>query len=67
MVTKFSTGDRVLVPARIRTATSKDGDIRYTVDTDWEIPENRITKDDSAAAYEALAEALMPEKYGYCP
>lgn len=67
MVTKFSTGDRVLVPARIRTATSKNGDIRYTVDTDWEIPENRITKDDNAAAYEALAEALMPEKYGYRP
>ena len=67
MVTKYSTGDKVLVPATIRSAETWDGNISYTVEVDWTIPEDRIKEDNSNLAYEALAEALMPEKYGYRP
>lgn len=67
MVTKYSTGDKVLVPATIRSAETRDGNISYTVETDWMIPEDRIKEDNSSFAYEALAEVLMPEKYGYRP
>ena len=34
MVTKFNTGDEVLIPAKVRSAAEKNGQIIYFVDTD---------------------------------
>lgn len=34
MVTKFNTGDEVLIPAKVRSAAERNGQIIYFVDTD---------------------------------
>ncbi len=65
MVTKFNTGDKVLVPATIRSAEERNGNVQYTVDVDWNISEDRIIKDESNTGYDELVKALMPERYGY--
>lgn len=34
MVTKYNTGDEVLIPAKVRSAAERNGQIIYYVDTD---------------------------------
>jgi len=63
METKFSTGDAVLIPAIIRNASEKDGQIFYQVDADiWEgIPEGSIVKNEkteAAIAMKAFADSF---------
>lgn len=56
METKFSTGDAVLIPATIRNASEKNGQIYYQVDADiWDgIPEGSIVKSEKAEAAVAM-------------
>ena len=56
METKFSTGDAVLIPAKITNASEKDGQIFYQVDADiWEgIPEDSIVKNEKSEAAVAM-------------
>lgn len=50
MQTKYSTGQAILIPARIRSAEEQNGKIIYHVDADvWEgIPEDAVVVDDNA-------------------
>lgn len=53
MITKFNTGQQVLIPATIRTARNDNGKIIYEVDTQyaWDgIPEDQIVIDDKISA-----------------
>lgn len=64
MVTKYTTGQAVLIPATIKTAEEINGQILYHVDADiWEgIPESAImvNKDAEAAnAMEAFRRQLL--------
>lgn len=56
MVTKYNTGDSVLIPATIRSAEERDGQIIYQVDANtWEgIPENDVISDERAQAQKAM-------------
>lgn len=56
MVTKYNTGDSVLIPAAIRSAEERDGQIIYQVDANtWEgIPENAVISDERAQAQKAM-------------
>jgi hypothetical protein len=56
MVTKYNTGDSVLIPATIRNAEERDGQIFYNVDADiWEgFPENAIVSNEKAAVQKAM-------------
>lgn len=42
MNTKFTTGDKVMVPAIIETAREENGKILYSVNTPWEVEEGDI-------------------------
>ena len=43
MVTKYNTGDTVMIPAIIATAVEEDGAIFYEVELDrWRVPETDI-------------------------
>ena len=56
MVTRYNTGQAVLVPATIRSAEEKDGQIIYHVDADtWAgIPENAIVVNENAETQRAM-------------
>ena len=53
MVTKYNTGQQILIPATIRSAREDNGKIIYEVDTGyaWDgIPEDQIVIDDKISA-----------------
>ena len=56
MITKYNTGDAILVPATIRSAEEINGQIIYKVEADiWEgIPENAIVVNPDADIQRAM-------------
>ena len=55
MVTKYNSGDVVLIPATILSARERDGQISYEVDAkSWDIPENVIIKNENAEVQRAM-------------
>lgn len=56
MITKYSTGDAVLIPATIISAQERDGQIIYHVEAEiWNgIPENAVIENESAEAQRAM-------------
>lgn len=60
MVTKYNTGDAVLIPATIRSAEEVNGQIIYHVDADtWGgIPEDAVVVNDNAASQRAMQSFL---------
>ena len=56
MVTKYNTGDAVLIPATIRSAEEINGQIIYHVDADiWDgIPEDAVIVNENAEAQRAM-------------
>lgn len=60
MQSKYTTGQAILIPAKIRAVEERDGAIFYKVDTDiWEgIPEEQIVVDDKVSARVAFNKAM---------
>lgn len=60
MQSKYTTGQAILIPAKIRAVEERDGAIFYKVDTDiWDgIPEEQIVTDDKVAARAAFNKAM---------
>ena len=56
MITKYSTGQAILIPATIKSAKEQNGKIIYDVDADtWDgIPEDVIIVDENAEAQRAM-------------
>ena len=56
MITKYSTGQAILIPATIRSAKEQNGKIIYDVDANtWDgIPEDAIIVDENAEAQRAM-------------
>lgn len=56
MITKYTTGQAVLIPATIRSAEEVNGQIIYHVDADpWEgIPEAAVVLNDNAQVQSAM-------------
>lgn len=56
MVAKYTTGQAILIPAKIRSAEERDGKIIYQVDAElWEgIPEDAVVVDENATKAEAM-------------
>lgn len=56
MNTKYNTGQAILIPATIRSAEERDGQIIYHVDAEiWEgIPEAAVVVDERAEAQSAM-------------
>ena len=56
MVTKYNTGQAILIPATIESAEEKNGQIIYNVRANtWEgVPEDAIIVDENAQAQKAL-------------
>lgn len=56
MVTRYNTGDAVMIPATIRSAEEINGQIIYHVEAEtWNgIPENAIVVNDNAEAQRAM-------------
>lgn len=56
MITKYTTGQTVLIPATIRNAEERDGQIIYHVDTEtWDgIPEDAILLNEDAQIQKAM-------------
>lgn len=56
MITKYNTGQAVLIPATIRSAEEQNGQIIYRVEAEiWEgIPEKSIIVDENAEAQKAM-------------
>lgn len=56
MITRYNTGDAILIPATIRSAEEINGQIIYKVDADiWEgIPENAIVVNPDADIQRAM-------------
>lgn len=56
MITKYSTGQAILIPATIKSAKEQNGKIIYDVDADtWDgIPEDAIIVDENAEAQRAM-------------
>lgn len=56
MVTKYNTGQAILIPATIESAEEKDGQIIYSVHANtWDgVPENAIIVDENAQAQKAM-------------
>lgn len=56
MVTKYNTGDAILIPATIRSAEEINGQIIYHVEADiWNgIPENAVVENENAEAQRAM-------------
>lgn len=63
MVTKYTTGQAVMIPATIRSVEEINGQIIYQVETNyWEgIPEDQIMLNDNAAAMKTFREALIKQ------
>lgn len=63
MITKYTTGQAIMIPATIRSAEEVNGKIIYQVETDhWDgIPEDQIVINDQAAAMKTFREALMEQ------
>ena len=69
MQTKYTTGQAILVPATIRSAEERNGEIIYHVDTDdlWDgVPEDAIIVNEDAEAQRAMEKfrqsLLSPER-----
>ena len=62
MVTRYNTGDAVLIPATIKSAEEINGQIVYHVEADtWEgIPENAIIVNENAESQRAM-QSFMEE------
>ena len=60
MITKYNTGDAVLIPATIKSAEEINGQIVYRVEADtWEgIPENAIIVNENAESQRAMQSFL---------
>lgn len=56
MVTRYNTGDAVLIPATITSAEEIDGQVIYNVEANvWDgIPENAITRNENAEVQRAM-------------
>lgn len=56
MVTKYTTGQAILVPAKIESAEERDGKIIYHVNAElWKgIPEDAVVVDENATKAEAM-------------
>ena len=56
MVTKYNTGQAILIPATIRSAREVNGQVIYDVDANtWEgIPEDAVIVNDNAEAQRAM-------------
>lgn len=56
MVTRYNTGDAVLIPATITSAEERDSQIIYKVDANiWDgIPENSIIRNEDAEVQRAM-------------
>lgn len=56
MVTRYNTGDAVLIPATITSAEERDSQIIYRVDANiWDgIPENAIIRNENAEVQRAM-------------
>lgn len=56
MVTRYNTGDAVLIPATITSAEERDSQIIYKVDANiWDgIPENAIIRNEDAEVQRAM-------------
>lgn len=56
MVTRYNTGDAVLIPATITSAKEIDGQVIYNVEANvWDgIPENAITRNENAEVQRAM-------------
>ena len=56
MITKYTTGQAILIPATITSAEERDGQIIYHVDAEiWEgIPEAAVVVDERAEAQRAM-------------
>ncbi len=56
MVTRYNTGDAVLIPATITSAEERDSQIIYKVDANiWDgIPENAIIRNENAEVQRAM-------------
>lgn len=63
MVTKYTTGQAIMIPATIRSAEEINGQIIYQVETNhWDgIPEDQIVLNDNAAAMRTFREALIKQ------
>lgn len=60
MVTRFNTGDNILIPATIRSAREENGVVIYEVDANlWEgIPEDQIIVNEAAVSRRAVEEGF---------
>lgn len=60
MQTKYNTGDKVMVPATIRSAREENGKVTYEIDGDFwgGIPEEQIIIDERASAARTFDESL---------
>ena len=61
MTTKYNTGDQVLIPATIRSASQDDAGVVYEVEVEaWRVPEAYIQPDSRAigTSMRAFAEAM---------
>lgn len=60
MVTRFNTGDNILIPATIRSAREENGVVIYEVDAYlWEgIPEDQIVVNEAAASRRVVEEGF---------
>lgn len=56
MVTKYNTGQAILIPATIRSAEERNGQIIYRVDAEiWDgVPEESVIVDENAEAQRAM-------------
>lgn len=60
MVTRFNTGDNILIPATIKSAREENGVVIYEVDANlWEgIPEDQIVVNEAAASRRVVEEGF---------
>ena len=61
MTTKYNTGDQVMIPATIRSASQDDAGVVYEVEVEaWRVPEAYIQPDNRAigTSMRAFAEAM---------
>lgn len=59
MNTKFTTGDKVMVPAIIETAREENGKILYSVNTPWEVEEGDVEALSDTAVKNSLKRMIM--------
>lgn len=67
MVTKYTTGQSVLIPATIETAEERDGQIIYHVHADtWEgVPEDAILVNEDAEIQNAMQTFVESMRQGW--